>query len=66
MTQRIRIYQQGTPEVLQYETYTLEPLARGQVQVRHEAIGVNFVDTLFRDGTFHVPLPFSMGVEAAG
>lgn len=32
----------------------------------HEAIGVNFVDTMLRDGTFKVPLPFSMRVEAAG
>lgn len=66
MTQRIRIYQQGTPAVLQYETFALEKPARGQVSLRHEAIGVNFVDTLFRDGTFKVPLPFGMGVEAAG
>jgi NADPH2:quinone reductase len=66
MTQRIRIYQQGTPAVLHHETFDLEPPAREQVVIRHEAIGVNFVDTMFRDGTFKVPLPFSMGVEAAG
>lgn len=66
MTQRIRIYQQGTAAVLQLETFTLETPAQGQVLIRHEAIGVNFVDTMFRDGTFKVPLPFSMGVEAAG
>jgi NADPH2:quinone reductase len=34
--------------------------------LRQEAIGVNFVDTAFRDGTFGVPLPFVPGVEAAG
>lgn len=66
MTQRIRIYQQGSPEVLQYERFTQEAPAYGQVQIRHQAIGVNFVDTMFRDGTFKVPLPWSMGVEAAG
>jgi NADPH2:quinone reductase len=66
MAQRIRIYQQGTPEVLHHETFDLEPLAREQVVIRHEAIGVNFVDTMFRDGTFKAPLPLSMGVEAAG
>lgn len=66
MAHRIRIYQQGTPTVLQQETFTLPPPAPGQVIVRHEAIGVNFVDTMFRDGTFQVPLPFDMGVEAAG
>lgn len=66
MTQRIRIYQQGTPIVLHQETFELESPSRDQVLIRHEAIGVNFVDTMFRDGTFQVPLPFSMGVEAAG
>jgi NADPH2:quinone reductase len=66
MNQRIRIYQQGTPAVLHQETFDLESPAREQVVIRHEAIGVNFVDTMFRDGTFKVPLPFSMGVEAAG
>jgi len=66
MNQRIRIYQQGTPAVLTYESFTLEKPGRGQVAIRHEAIGVNYVDTMFRDGTFKIPLPFSMGVEAAG
>ncbi len=66
MTQRIRIYQQGTPDVLHHETFELAPPSREQVLIRHEAIGVNFVDTMFRDGTFKVPLPFGMGVEAAG
>ncbi|SEQ00405.1 NADPH2:quinone reductase [Pseudomonas sp. NFACC02] len=66
MTQRIRIYQQGAPAVLQLETFELASLSREQVLIRHEAIGVNFVDTMFRDGTFKVPLPFSMGVEGAG
>lgn len=66
MTQRIRIYQHGTPAVLNHETFDLDSPSREQVQIRHEAIGVNFVDTMFRDGTFKVPLPFGMGVEAAG
>jgi NADPH2:quinone reductase len=38
----------------------------GQVRLAHQAIGLNFVDTLFRSGAFGVPLPFDMGVEAAG
>ncbi|MFJ5297114.1 quinone oxidoreductase family protein [Pseudomonas sp. NPDC088368] len=66
MTQRIRIYQQGGPSVLHPETFTLETLGSDQVLLRHEAIGVNFVDTMFRDGTFNVPLPFTPGVEGAG
>ncbi|MRW87390.1 zinc-binding dehydrogenase [Pseudoduganella sp. FT26W] len=65
---RVRIYEQGPPSVMWHEE-VLNPLpapANGQVLIKQEAIGVNFVDTMFRDGTFNVPLPFDMGVEAAG
>lgn len=69
MTQhRVRIYQTGGPAVMQYETLAAEPAVPGPGQVRlaHEAIGLNFVDTLLRDGSFNVPMPFDMGVEGAG
>lgn len=68
MNHQVRIYQNGQPSVLQYE-----PLAQaiaapgpGQVHIRHDAIGLNFVDTLFRNGAIDVSLPFAMGVEGAG
>jgi len=68
MKHEVRIYQTGLPSVMQYEAVTqaiAEP-GPGQVHLRHEAIGLNFVDTLFRNGAFAVPLPFAMGVEGAG
>jgi NADPH2:quinone reductase len=34
--------------------------------MRHVAVGLNFADTYFRNGTYPVPLPAGMGVEAAG
>jgi NADPH2:quinone reductase len=67
LNQQIRITETGQPSVMR-----LEPAAaigrpgRGQVHLRHEAIGVNFVDTLFRSGAFAAPLPLAMGVEGAG
>ncbi len=66
--QRVRIYENGAPSVMKYEASTaaLGTPGTGQVQLIHEAIGVNFVDTLFRSGAFGVPLPFDMGVEGAG
>ncbi len=68
MNHRVRIYQTGAPDVLRYESFADAPDAPGarQVRLRQDAIGLNFVDTLFRDGTFPVPLPFDMGVEGAG
>jgi len=38
----------------------------GQVRLRHVAVGLNFADTYFRNGTYPIPLPAGMGVEAAG
>ncbi len=65
---RVRIYQTGAPTVMQYETLPADIGAPGPGQVRlaHQAIGLNFVDTLFRSGAFNVPVPFDMGVEGAG
>ena len=38
----------------------------GEARVRHEAIGVNYVDTYHRSGLYPLPLPTGLGVEAAG
>jgi NADPH2:quinone reductase len=66
--QRVRIYEHGTPEVMHYEPApaAIATPARGQVRLRQDAAGLNFVDTMFRDGTFSMPLPSIMGVEGAG
>ena len=63
----VRMYTHGGPEVLKYESETLGEPAPGQVLLRQEAIGVNFVDTYFRSGAFPLePLPAVLGVEGAG
>ncbi|WP_046111918.1 quinone oxidoreductase family protein [Aquincola tertiaricarbonis] len=63
----IRFHAYGGPDVLQVEDDAPvgEPGA-GQVRLRHSAIGVNFIDTLFRQGAFPVPLPSVPGVEGVG
>jgi len=66
MAHHIRIYKPGEPSVLQYEAVDVGEPGAGQVRLRQEAVGVNFVDTMFRDGTFSVPPPFTPGVEGAG
>lgn len=66
MTTVVRVHKYGPPSVLNVEDEQLGSPASGQVRLCQEAIGVNFVDTAFRDGTFGVPLPFVPGVEAAG
>ncbi|HJS45576.1 MAG TPA: quinone oxidoreductase [Rhizomicrobium sp.] len=66
MIKAIRFEKTGGSDVLQYVDYDLPPPAKGQVQVRHAAIGVNFIDTYHRTGLYPLPLPSGIGSEAAG
>ena len=56
----------GGPEVLKLVDITLAPPAAGEVQMRHTAIGLNFVDTYYRSGLYPASLPSGLGNEAAG
>jgi NADPH2:quinone reductase len=66
MAKAIRFHQPGGPEVLRLEQVEVGAPGAGQVRLRHEAIGLNYADTYFRNGTYAVPLPSGLGVEAAG
>jgi NADPH2:quinone reductase len=66
MIKAIRFEKTGGSDVLQYVDYDLPPPAKGQVQVKHSAIGVNFIDTYHRTGLYPLPLPSGLGSEAAG
>ncbi len=62
----IRIHQTGGPEVLKLEEVELPPPGKGEVRIRHHAIGVNFLDTYHRTGFYPMPLPLTPGGEGAG
>ncbi len=66
MEQAIRFYETGGPEVLRLEDVEVGNPGPGEVRLRHVAVGLNFADTYFRNGTYPIPLPAGMGVEAAG
>ncbi len=66
MAKAVRFYATGGPEVLKYEDAEVGEPGPGQVRIRHVAVGLNFADTYFRNGTYPVPLPNGIGVEAAG
>jgi NADPH2:quinone reductase len=62
----IRITETGGPEVMGLEDLpTPEPQA-GQLLVRVEAAGVNYLDTYHRSGQYKIALPYAMGQEGAG
>ena len=66
MPRLIRFDRTGGPDVLQWVEAGLAAPAAGEVQVRHRAVGVNFIDTYHRSGLYPVPLPSGLGQEAAG
>jgi NADPH:quinone reductase len=62
----IEVTEHGGPEVLRYvETPEPSP-GRGQVLIKAEAIGVNYIDTYFRTGAYPRDLPFILGQEVCG
>ncbi len=62
----IVIEQSGGPEVLAYRDAGVSEPAAGQVRVRVEAAGVNYIDTYHRSGLYPMGMPFTPGVEGAG
>ena len=66
MANAIRFYETGGPEVLRYEEVAVGEPGPGQVRLRHAAVGLNYADTYFRNGTYPIPMPNGMGVEGAG
>ncbi len=67
MTKAIRIHETGGPEVLKYEDVGLGDVGPGEVRMRHNAIGLNFIDVYQRTGLYPIgDLPKTLGMEAAG
>jgi NADPH2:quinone reductase len=67
MPKAIRMYKTGGPEVLLYEEYDPGRPGPGEVLLRHEAIGLNFIDVYHRTGLYPLPsLPATPGMEGAG
>ncbi len=66
MPHAIRFERTGGPEVLQWVEVEVPAPAAGEVRIRHEAVGLNFIDTYHRSGLYPVALPSGIGQEAAG
>ncbi|MHB1872861.1 MAG: quinone oxidoreductase family protein [Steroidobacteraceae bacterium] len=62
----IRFHEHGGPEVLRDEDLPIDKPAAGEAQVRHTAIGLNYIDVYERTGLYPGELPAIPGWEAAG
>ncbi|MDT5199181.1 MAG: NADPH:quinone reductase, partial [Mycobacterium sp.] len=62
----IEVAEIGGPEVLSYVEKPQPSPGPGEVLIKAEAIGVNFIDTYVRSGLYPRDLPFVPGTEVAG
>ncbi len=60
------IEETGGPEVIRWREVDLGEPGPGELLMRHEAVGLNFIDTYHRTGLYPVKLPSGLGMEAAG
>jgi len=66
VTHAIRVHETGGPDVLRWEEVEVGDPGAGQVTLRQEAAGLNYIDVYHRIGLYPQPLPFTPGVEGAG
>ena len=66
MPRAIRFHEHGGPEVLRLEDFEPGAPAPEEVQVRHKAIGINYIDVYDRTGLYPVEFPAGSGAKQPG
>ena len=62
----IRFHETGGPESSNGKRWRSASPGKGEVLIRHTAVGLNYIDTYHRTGLYPMPLPSGIGLEAAG
>lgn len=62
----VRVNAFGGPDALSVEDIDVPLAGDGEVLVKVEAAGINYIDTYQRSGLYQIPLPSTLGLEAAG
>ena len=66
MTRVVKIEKNGGPEVLKIKDIKIGEPGPEEVLIKTKAIGLNYIDTYHRSGSYPLPLPSGIGVEASG
>jgi NADPH:quinone reductase len=67
MNHAIRVHEHGGPEKMVWEEVPLPDPKPGEALVRHQAVGLNYIDVYFRTGLYKAPtMPTTIGMEGAG
>ncbi|MEO6278057.1 quinone oxidoreductase [Roseateles sp.] len=56
----------GGPESMKLVDVDVGAPGPGEIRIRHEACGLNYIDVYHRNGTYPLPLPAHLGMEGAG
>ncbi len=62
----IRVYQNGSPDVLQFEEISVPVVKNSEILIENQVSGVNGKDILIREGHYSTLLPYTPGIEGAG
>ena len=62
----VTITKNGGPEVLELKDIELGDPKSGEVLIKNQAIGLNYIDTYHRSGLYPIELPSKIGIEGAG
>ncbi|PPE69867.1 quinone oxidoreductase [Caldimonas thermodepolymerans] len=62
----VQIRRNGGPEVMELAEVAVGDPGPGEIRIRHHACGLNFIDVYQRSGLYALPLPLTLGMEAAG
>src|SRR5947208_3091065 len=62
----IRVHEFGDASVLRYDDIPTPEPGNGEVRLKIEAAGLNFIDTYHRMGWYPLPRPLVLGQEGAG
>ena len=66
MTRIVKIEKTGGPEVLKIENIKINDPGPNDALIETKAMGLNYIDTYHRSGSYPLPLPSGIGVEASG
>ena len=66
MPKAIQIDKPGPASALKWREVTIGKPKAGEVRLRHTAVGLNYIDVYHRSGLYALPLPLTLGMEAAG
>ena len=62
----VRVDQHGGAEAMHLVDLPVGEPGPGEIRIRHQACGLNFIDVYHRTGLYPLPLPAGLGMEAAG